>query len=106
MLLSLIHNTDYTMHCIALTLVETQCKARIDLNPILVFLCVAFLRQIIKNHYFKCLQMQRKALYVLWLYNLLLRSGLHLVGSRGGALSPLIITRINYHKVVKPTLYG
>ena len=38
----------YTMHCIA-SLVETQHNARIDLDTILVFLCVAFLRQIVKN---------------------------------------------------------
>ena len=42
----------YTMCCVApwitfmLTLVETQRDARIDSDPILVFLCVAFLRQV------------------------------------------------------------
>ena len=44
----MLHNV---LHCVATasTLVETQCNARIDSDPILVFLYVAFLRQIVKN---------------------------------------------------------
>ena len=52
-LLRPVHNTTLynALHCVAfaLTLVGTQHNARIDLNPILAFLCIAFLCQIVKK---------------------------------------------------------
>ena len=45
-------NTDNVLRCIttASMLVEMQCNARIDSDPILSFLCVAFLYQIVKKN--------------------------------------------------------
>ena len=51
--LRLVHNTtlNNALHCVvfASTLVETQHDARIDLDPILAFPCVAFLCLVVKN---------------------------------------------------------
>ena len=51
--LRLVHNMtlNNVLHCVvfASMLIETQHDARIDSDPILVFSCVAFLRQVVKK---------------------------------------------------------
>ena len=59
----------------ASTLVETHHDARIDSNPILAFLCVAFLRLIVENSLEKLLEIfafrelrpQRRDYYIIFL---------------------------------------